>query len=351
MNRKLLKLSMVCVAGMVIITANPKSVKAFENGIAGYTYDKNGYICDVPIPGFINIGLANVETNLLIRSGPDESSKIIGKLPKNACCSILEENNNGWTNVSAVTASGETLTGYVKSEYLITGDLATAMAKENGFYVAVSQTDGLNVRKEPNTSSQIIDRIAKGEELLIDINDYMVITDDPEYSEWVKVQLDSDDREGSEGSYGYVAKIYVELTYKLPYAVSMKELQYGTGVGQRRIDLVNKAREYLGGRYVWGGTNLDRGVDCSGFVQQIFKKFGYSLGRTSRDQARGGKKITASELKPGDLVFYGSSSYINHVAIYIGNGKIIHASNRRDGIKISNMRYRTPVAYRRYIND
>jgi len=352
MNRKLLKLSLVCVAGMVIVTANPRTAKAFENGLAGFTYDKNGYVCDVPIPGFKNIGLANVDTNLLIRSGPGESNKIVGKMPKNSCCNILEEDNNGWTKISAVTASGKTITGYVKSEYLITGDEATARAKESGSYVAISKTNGLNVRKQPTTSSPIIDQIANGEELLIlDLNDCIITTDDPEYNEWIKVALDSDDAEGSEGSFGYVAKQYVELDFRLPYALSIEEIQYGSGVSRRRVDLVNFAKEYLGGRYVWGGTSLKNGVDCSGFVLRVYEKFGYKLGRTSRDQARGGKRITASELKPGDLVFYGSSSYINHVAIYIGNGKIIHASNRRDGIKISNLRYRTPVAYVRYIND
>jgi len=352
MNRKLLKLSLVCVAGLVIVTANPKTTKAFEDGIAGFTYDKSGYICNVPIPGFKNIGLANVETNLLIRSGPGENYKIVGKLPKNACCNILEERSDGWTHVSAATASGESVTGYVKSEYLITGDLATERAKESGSYVAISMTNGLNVRKGPSTSSPIIDQIAKGEELLIlDLNDCIVTTDETEYNIWVKVALDSDDAEGSEGSFGYVARQYVELDFKLPYALSINEIQYGSGVSQKRINLVNFAKEYLGGRYVWGGTSLKSGVDCSGFVLRVYEKFGYKLGRTSRDQARGGKRISASELKPGDLVFYGSSSYINHVAIYIGNGKIIHASNRRDGIKISNMRYRNPVAYVRYIND
>lgn len=349
MNWKLLKISLVCVAGLVMITANPKTTKAFEDGIAGFTYDKSGYICNIPIPGFKNIGLADVDTNLLIRSGPGENYKIVGKLPKNACCNILEEGSDGWTHVSAETASGKSVTGYVKSEYLITGDTAIERAEKSGSYVAISMTNGLNVRKGPSTSTPVIDKIAKGEELLIlDLNDCIITTDDTENNIWVKVALDSDDKEGS---FGYVAKQYVELDFKLPYALSIEEIQYGSGVSQKRANLVNYAKEFLGGRYVWGGTNLKTGVDCSGFVLRVFQKYGYKLGRTSRDQARGGKRISASELKPGDLVFYGSSSYINHVAIYIGNGKIIHASNRRDGIKISNMRYRNPVAFVRYIND
>jgi cell wall-associated NlpC family hydrolase len=351
MNWKLLKLPLACVAGLVIITANPRTVYAFEDGLAGFTYDKIGYSCDVPVPGYINIGYANVNDNLLIRSAAGENNKIIGKLPKGACCNILSEDENGWTKVSAVTASGKTITGYVKSQYLFTGEEATAQAKENGSYVAISKADGLRVRKEPNTQSTIIDQIAKGEELLVDINDYLVLTDDPEYPKWVKVLLDTDDEAGTEGSFGYVAMQYVEVEFKLPYALSIEEVQYGTGVSSKRVNIVNFARQYLGGRYVWGGTSLKDGVDCSGFVLRVFEKYGINLGRTSREQARGGRKISASELKPGDLVFYGSSSYINHVAIYIGNGKVIHASNKRDGIKISNMNYRRPVAYVRYIND
>jgi len=203
MNWKLLKLSLACAAGVVIISASPVTAKAFEDGIAGFTYDKSGYVCNVPVPGFINIGLANVDTNLLIRSGPGENNKIVGKLPKNACCNILEELSGGWTNISAETASGETVTGYVKSEYLITGEAAVERAKESGVYVAKSLTNDLNVRKGPSTSSPKIDQIAKGEELLVlDLHDCIITTDDPAYNVWVQVALDSEDAEGSAGSFG-----------------------------------------------------------------------------------------------------------------------------------------------------
>jgi uncharacterized protein YgiM (DUF1202 family) len=360
MNRKLIKLSLVCVAGTFLFTANPKTAFAFEDGIAGYVYDKDSgntsysgapaavplSVSDIPVPGFKDVAIVNVETNLLIRSGAGENYKIIGKLPKDAGCNVLEGNKDGWTKISAETSSGETLTGYVKSEYLITGSAATQKAKEVGSYVATANTNGLNVRKSPSTDSEVIDQIAKGEELLV--IDSKVVTDDPQYSLWVKVSLDSDEEEGS---YGYVAKEFVDLSFELTHALSMQEIQYGAGVSQKRIVIVNFARDYLGGRYVWGGTSLSRGVDCSGFTQAILRNFGIYIPRTSREQARSGDKISASELKPGDLVFYGSSSYINHVAMYIGNGKVIHASNHRDGIKISNLYYRTPVKCARFIGN
>ena len=359
MNGKLLKLSLVCVAGAVIFTTNPNKAMAYEEGVAGYIYDKNSScangttdgatainlsVSDIPIPGFKDIGIANVETNLIIRSGPGEDYKILGKLPKNGGCDIIES-KDGWTKIVA-KASSETITGYVKSEYLITGSEATQLARQVGNYVATANTNGLNVRLEPSTDSATIDQIAKGEEFLV--IDSKILTQDSEHKVWVKVSLDSDTEEGS---VGYVAKEYVNLSFELIHALSMKEIQYGDGVSQTRVNMVNFAKEYLGGRYVWGGTSLGSGVDCSGFTRAIYAKFGIYIPRVSRDQARSGTKISASELKPGDLVFYGSSSYINHVAMYIGNGQIIHASNRRDGIKISNMYYRTPVRYARYISN
>lgn len=233
----------------------------------------------------------------------------------------------------------------MKSSYLITGTQASQLAKEVGDYIATSNSNGLRVRKEPSVNSEVIDQIAKGEELIV--LEGTVPNYDEEHKKWVKVSLDSD--EGDEGAVGYVAKEYVDLSYQLKKALSIEELEFGSEVSSVRVRLVNKAKEYLGDRYVWGGTTLGKGVDCSGFTQQIYKKFGYYIPRTSRSQASGGTKISASQLKPGDLVFYGNGNYINHVGIFIGNGKIIHASNRRDGIKISNMYYRKPVKYVRYI--
>jgi uncharacterized protein YgiM (DUF1202 family) len=355
MINKLLKFSLVCVTGAIVLTTNQKTAMAYEEPVAGYTYDKISYdaqengstitsfaLYDIPIPGFNNIGIANVTTNLLIRSGRGEDYKIIGKLPKNGGCEILESNKNGWTKIT----SGK-VTGYVNSQYLITGVEATRLAKEVGSYVAIANTNGLRVRREASTGSEVVDQIAKGEELLV--LDSRVITDDKEHGKWVQVRLDSDEEE--DGTIAYVAKEYVNLSFELIKAVSIEELQYGSGVSSTRVNLVNFAKKYLGESYVWGGTTLGGGVDCSGFTMRVYEHFGYSIPRTSRSQGSSGSRVSASNLKPGDLVFYGSSSYINHVAIYIGNGRVIHASNRRDGIKISNMYYRQPVKYVRYIND
>ena len=202
-------------------------------------------------------------------------------------------------------------------------------------------------KKEPSTDAPIIDFVAPGEEILV--LDPLIVTYGEEYNKWVKVSLDGEE----DGTVGYVAKEFVDLSYKLAQAYSMEELVYGKDVSGRRIDMINYAKKFVGYRYKWGGTSLTNGIDCSGFTQAIYRKFGYKIDRESRDQARGGTQISQSKLKPGDLVFYGNNStgYINHVAIYIGNNKIIHASNKRDGIKISSVNYRKPIKCVRYIND
>jgi uncharacterized protein YgiM (DUF1202 family) len=355
MNRKLLKFSLVCVTGTLVLTANPKTAMAYEEAVAGFTADKittstgsgdeeiisSLSTYEIPIPGFINVGIADVDNNLNIRSGPGEDKKLIGKLPKNGGCEILSQ-ENGWSKIS----SGK-VTGYVKSQFLITGSRATQLAKKLGNYIATANTNGLRVRKDPTVDSEVIDQIAKGEELIV--LDSRIISDDKEHGKWVEVRLDSDD--SADGTIAYVAKEYVDLSFQLIKAVSIEELEYGSGVSSTRVKLIDLAKQYLGDAYVWGGTTLGRGVDCSGYTQALYRKMGIYIPRTSREQARSGSSISASNLKPGDLVFYGSSSYINHVAMYIGNNKVIHASNRRDGIKISNMYYRSPVKYVRYISN
>ena len=118
-----------------------------------------------------------------------------------------------------------------------------------------------------------------------------------------------------------------------------------------RQALINYAKQFLGNPYVYGGTSLTEGADCSGFVQQIFKNFGIKTGRSSRDQIENAQSITFEELQPGDLVFYASGDYVNHVAIYAGDGVIIHAANSRTGICTGRYDYREPYAYGRFINN
>ena len=107
--------------------------------------------------------------------------------------------------------------------------------------------------------------------------------------------------------------------------------------------IVDYATQFVGNPYVWGGTSLTGGADCSGFTQSVYAQFGYSLPRTSYEQQNWGTEVSYADAQPGDLICYGG-----HVAIYMGNGQIVHASNSRDGIKISNdATYRTILSVRR----
>ena len=163
------------------------------------------------------------------------------------------------------------------------------------------------------------------------------------WGDWIKVDID--------GEEGYVAAEYVEVTDELDTALTITEALYGEGVTDIRIEICEFAKQYVGNRYVWGGTSLTNGADCSGFTLAVYRNYGISLPHSSKAQANCGTKISVSEVQPGDLIFYGSGRSINHVAMYIGNGRVVHASNSRTGIIISNMYYRSPVSAARIIND
>lgn len=278
--------------------------------------------------GYTNIGIANTDgSNLNVRETPSTSGKLVGKMRDHAACEILEI-QDGWAQI----ISGE-VEGYVSCDYLLQGVDAVTEAKELVKTVAVAKENGLNVRQEPTTDSQAVTQIAKGEEL-----EYVETLGD-----WVHVTVDDED--------AYVFAEYVEVQTTLDTAVTMSELMYGQGVSDVRVDLVEYAKQFLGNPYVWGGTSLTKGADCSGFVQSVFKNFNIKLDRTSGAQSKNGTTINASDLKPGDLVFYSKNGTINHVAIYIGGGQVIHASSPTTGIKISKYNYRTPAKCVRVIKD
>ena len=223
--------------------------------------------------------------------------------------------------------------GYIKAEYVLTGPEALEQASTLLKSIADVNTDGLKVRTEPNTECEVLDIVGSGQRF--DVLE--------ELDEWVKIDLD--------GEEGYLFKEYVDVGAKLDEALTISEVRYGAGVSDVRIALSEFAKQYIGRPYVWGGTSLTKGADCSGFVLSVFRNYGISLPHSSRAQGNCGSAVSLNELKPGDLVFYGNRSGINHVAIYVGGGQVVHASNPRTGITISGMYYRTPVRARRIIND
>lgn len=277
--------------------------------------------------GYTNLGVADVDGNLNVREAPSTEASLVGKMPDNAGCEILGVEGD-WTKIK----SGE-VEGYVKSEYLLSGDAAITRAAEVKQTIATVTAQTLYVREKPNTDCSIITMMPMGEELEV------LETLDG----WIKVNVDSDE--------GYVSADYVEISTELPKAMTMTEVRYGQGVSDVRVSLVQYATQFVGNPYVWGGTSLTRGADCSGFVLSVYANYGVSLPHSSGAQANCGTKISASEAKPGDLFFYGNGSRINHVAIYIGNGQVVHASSPKSGIKISGAYYRTPVKVVRIIND
>ncbi len=277
--------------------------------------------------GYTNLGIAQVDGNLNVRETPSTEADVVGKMPNNAGCEILEQDGE-WTRIK----SGK-VEGYVSSEYLLSGDAALAKAQEVRQTIATVTTTTLYVREEPNTDSTIITMMPLGEELEV------IETLDG----WVKINVDSDE--------GYVSSDYVDISVELAKAQTMTEIRYGQGVSDVRVSLVSYATQFVGNPYVWGGTSLTRGADCSGFVLSVFANYGISLPHSSVAQANCGRKISASEAQPGDLFFYGNGSRINHVAIYIGNGQVVHASSPKSGIKISGAFYRTPVKVVRVINN
>ncbi len=278
------------------------------------------------IYGFSNLGMANVSNYLNVREKPSEDSKLVGKMSKNSGCEILGE-EDGWYQIK----SGK-VTGYVKAEFLLTGKEARDKADQVAADMAVCNSGGLRVREEASTDSPVITLVAEGEELEVV----------EQLDGWVKIMLDDEE--------AYVSADYVNIAKKIDRAVTQTELVYGKGVSDVRVDLVNYAKQFLGNPYVWGGTSLTNGADCSGFVLSVFKKYGVSLPRTSSAQSTVGTKVSLGEAMPGDLVFYAQNGRVNHVAVYIGNGQVIHASNPRSGIKISNVSYRTPYSVRRVLS-
>lgn len=194
----------------------------------------------------------------------------------------------------------------------------------------IVNTDDLNVRLEANSSSSILTVLDKG----------TVVTVTGKKGNYRKIIVPSS--EGASSLFdrtetAYVYSKYVTKGTTLPVSASTS----GSSKGQQ---VVNYAKKFVGNPYRWGGTSLTKGADCSGFVQSVYKHFGKSLPRTSSSQRKAGTKVSSlKKAKAGDIICYSG-----HVAIYMGNNKIVHASTKKTGIKISNnAAYRKIVSIRR----
>lgn len=278
--------------------------------------------------GYTNLGMSVISSgNLNIRQEASTDSEVVGILTNHNACELLEDAGD-WYKVT----SGK-VTGYVSKQYLVTGDEAESIAEQEIKTVATVNTETLNVRAEKSTEAAVLSQVGNSEAFTVNS-----VADG-----WVEISVDD--------SVGYISQDYVALAQALPTAKTIEQVKYGDGVSDVRASVVSYALQFVGNRYVWGGTSLENGIDCSGFTMRILGKYGVSLPHSSKAQPSCGTKISASDAKPGDLFFYGSGSSISHVAIYIGNGQIVHASNKRDGIKVSNAFYRSPICVARYLPD
>lgn len=338
---------------------------------------------------YANVGISVANDYVNIRQEPSTESEILGKLYRGSAATLLEPAGE-WVKIE----SGS-VTGYINAEYLAIGFDAEELVDTYATKWAVVNTTTLKVREKPSTEAVTITLIPLGE-------NYEVLK---EKDGWVKILLDEGDGEGNQTK-GWVSGEYVDIEVEFEEAISIEEEQEELRRAEearkaeeerlRQLEAERRAREqaaananknntssssssnssgssggnsaadkpvasgdgasiaayaqkFVGNPYVYGGTSLTNGADCSGFVQSVYAHFGISIPRTSRQQATVGKKVGLDSLQAGDLIFYTSGGSINHVSMYIGGGKVVHASNRREGIKISAYNYRTPYCARRIV--
>lgn len=290
-----------------------------------------------------NIAVANVKDYVNIRENPGTTHTIVGFLTKNAVCTLLDEPKDGWVHIK----SGN-ITGYVSIDYLFMGKEAIQKAKDAATLTARVTAGTVNVRSTPNTESRdnIIAEVTLDEKLeVIDsLSKELITKNDPNADTWVKVVIDNLE--------GYVTREFVEIAYTWKYA---DKPTASTGSNLRN-QIVKEAQRHLGLKYVWGGESLTSGADCSGFVRAVYKKCGINLSKINRTSAgmasqSFGKTVSLSNAQPGDLVFYANSrGVVDHVAMYIGNGQVIHESGYKSGCKISKVNYRTVYKVKNYLD-
>lgn len=303
-------------------------------------------------PEWQEYAVANIEGSLRVRAEANTDAEIVGKLYPYAVAHVVERGEE-WSKVE----SGSVV-GYVANEFLMFGDEAGAYITENYRYCATVEVPALNVRQEQSTESECIGSVTGGQEM-----DVL-----GEADEWVEIRYNDD-------TVGYVAKEFVEVAWNYPTAMTLEEEQAmieaalaekaaksaqttsrsseiavlppvntsaeGLALGQ---EIASYACQFVGNPYVYGGSSLTNGTDCSGFTMAVYAQFGYSLSHSSAVQMSQGTAVSLDAVQPGDIICYSG-----HVGLYIGGGQIVHASTESTGIIISNMYYTSPIGARRIV--
>lgn len=307
-------------------------------------------IVEEPVSEYADFAIADVDRYVNVRSGPSTEDEIVGKIYDGAVAHIIDTagEEQDWFQITSGNVEG-----YIKAEYFIYGQDAVAVIEEYVTRYVVVQADRLNVRKGPSTEEKRIGYLDNGEKAKM--------LEDCE--EWLRIAY-ADDKEG------YVSAEYVNIAEEFSYAKTLQEEQeelaakaaqeareqekeeatpelitnvappattYTTNEELRKA-IVEYALQYVGNKYVSGGSSLATGTDCSGFTCFVLAEFGYSIGRTPQGQYdSAGSSIDMSQIQPGDIICYSSNGgrSCTHVAFYIGDGQIVHAANPRKGVIIS----------------
>lgn len=308
---------------------------------------------------FRNLVIAQVRSCVNVRSLPSESGEILGKLYNNSVGTFIQE-EDGWYLIK----SGS-VTGYVKAEYCVTGEDAVEIARSVGTRIATVTTQTLFVRTEPTTESSILGMVPEAEELLVlEETEGWVKVDVEEGTGWVStdyvdlrsefVQAESKEEEAArlakeaeerrKAQAAAAAKVSKKSNSSSTTTNTQSSASYSVGDGSEMgVAVAEYGLQFVGNPYVWGGTSLTNGADCSGFVMSVYANFGVSLPHSSAsDRSQGYAVDGLANAQPGDLICYSG-----HVAIYIGNGQIVHASNKKTGIIVSQADYRKILAIRR----
>lgn len=314
---------------------------------------------------YANLAIADVSDYVNVRTEPNTDSEIVGKIYDGAVAQILSVAGEAqdWFQITSGNVEG-----YIKAEFFIYGDAAADVVEEYVTRYAKVKADRLNVRKEPSTESSRIGYLDNGESVKLLEN----------CGDWLRVQYTGRKE-------GYVAAEYVTISEEFVYAKTLEEeraeiaarkalearrkaeeqttpeilgsIEFPTtsytSNEELRKAIVDYAMQYLGNKYVHGGSSLAKGTDCSGFTCFIYSDFGYSISRTPGGQySSDGRSISAEEIQPGDIICYSSNGgkSCTHVALYIGDGQIIHEANSKKGVVIYEADYDTIIGIKNVID-